>query len=166
MIDWYLFLKITHFIGVALGVGGATFAEIFYLKAKRDGVIEPLEADYMKTAVFVLRLGLFILVVSGFGFFLVYRFTLAGALILDPQLWAKLTIVLVLIFNAFLTAAQKAPMWLASAISFTSWYAALIIGAWSSLEASYSSVIIVYIIAIFVVALILEIIRKALKIPS
>lgn len=164
--DWYSFLIISHLIGAVLGVGGATFAEIFYLKAKRDGVIDPLEVDYIKNTITVLRVGLFILVFSGFGFLLLYRFEGAGAAILDARLWAKLLIFLVIIFNAFLMQARKIPMWLASSISLTSWYAALIIGGWRTLSASFGSIMIAYIIAIIVVAIVLELIKKLLKIPS
>jgi len=164
--DWYTFLLVSHLIGVALGAGGATFAEIFYLKAKRDGVVEPFEVDYIKNTVTVLRIGLAILILSGFGFFLLHRFSGAGLSILDAQLWAKLTIVLVLIFNAFLMQARKIPMWLASSISITSWYFALIIGGWRALQAPYITIIIAYIAAIFAIALILELIKRMLKIPS
>ena len=105
--DWYTFLIIIHLIGTVLGVGGATFAEIFYFKAKKDGVIEPLEVDYLRTAYFVLRIGLFILIISGFGFLLFYRLIGAGEVLLNQKLWAKLGIVVILVFNAFLIQAKK-----------------------------------------------------------
>lgn len=162
--NWDLFLMISHIIGVALGVGGATFTEIFSLKARRDGIIEPMEVDYIRTAVTVLRIGLFILILSGFGFLLLYRFENNGAGIMDPKLWAKLSIVGVLIINAFLLQLRKVPFWLGAAISLTSWYAALILGAWRTLSTPFLNIIIVYIIAIFVVALVLHIIEKILDI--
>ncbi|MEK7549225.1 MAG: hypothetical protein AAB496_01920 [Patescibacteria group bacterium] len=164
--DWYTFLIITHLIGTVLGAGGATFAEIFYLKAKRDGVIEPLEIDYLKTIYFILRIGLFILIISGFGFLLLYRLMGNGEALLNSKLWAKLGIVVILVLNAFLIQAKKIPMWLGASISITSWYGALILGAWRTLDASFVSIIIIYIIAVFIVAGILELIKKYLKIPA
>ena len=35
--DWHTALIVIHLIGTALGVGAATFAEIFYIKSLRDG---------------------------------------------------------------------------------------------------------------------------------
>ena len=164
--DWYTFLIITHLIGTVLGAGGATFAEIFYLKAKRDGVIEPLEIDYLKTIYFILRIGLFILIISGFGFLLLYRLMGNGEALLNSKLWAKLGIVVILVLNAFLIQAKKIPMWLGASISITSWYGALILGAWRTLDASFVSIIIIYIIAFFIVAGILYLIKIYLKIPA
>ena len=164
--DWYNFLIIAHLIGTVLGVGGATFAEIFYLKAKKDGVIEPLEIDYLRTIYFILRIGLFILVITGFGFLLFYRLIGAGEVLLNPKLWAKLGIVVILVFNAFLIQTKKIPMWLGASVSLTSWYGAMILGAWRTLDASFASIIIVYIIAVFIMAGILKLIRRYLKIPQ
>lgn len=160
-------LIITHLIGAVLGVGGATFAEIFYLKAKKDGVIEPLEIDHLRTIYFVLRIGLFISAITGFGFLLFYRLIGAPAeVFFNPKLWAKLSILIVLILNAFLIQIRKIPMWLGASVSLTSWYSALILGSWRTLDASFVSIIIFYIIAVFVIAGILELIKKFLKIPK
>ena len=164
--NWHSFLIIVHLIGTVLGVGGATFAEIFYLKAKRDGVIEPLEVDYLKTSYLVLRIGLFILIISGFGFLLFYRLSGYGGGLLNPKLWAKLAIVVILILNAFLIQIRKIPMWLGASVSLTSWYGAMILGAWRTLDASFISIIIAYVIAIFIVVGILELIKRYLKIPQ
>lgn len=164
--DWYTFLIIIHLIGAVLGVGGATFAEIFYLKAKKDGVVEPLEIDHLRTIYFVLRIGLFILLMSGLGFLLFYYLNGAGQALLSPKILVKLSIVFILIFNAFLAKAKKIPMWFSAAISLTSWYTAMILGAWRTLDASFVNIIIVYIVAVFIVAGILELIKKYLKIPT
>lgn len=162
--DWYTFLIIVHLIGTVLGVGGATFTEIFYLKAKRDGIFEPYEIDYIRIAVFVMRIGLAILIVSGFGFLLLYRLNGANEMLLASKLWAKLAIILVLILNTYLMQAKKIPMLIGASLSLTSWYAALVLGAWRSLTASFISIIIVYIVAVILVVLILKIVEKRLQI--
>lgn len=41
--DLHSILITTHLIGVALGVGGATFGGILYLKAMKDGKVDPME---------------------------------------------------------------------------------------------------------------------------
>ncbi|MCR4284404.1 MAG: hypothetical protein NUV64_03800 [Parcubacteria group bacterium] len=158
--DLQLFLVFTHIIGTILGTGAATFAEIFYLKAKRDGVFEPLEVDYLKTSYFVLRVGLFILVLSGFGFLVTLRLNEFGDPLLGVKLWSKLAIVLIITANAFLIQARKMPMWLGSAISITSWYTATILGLWRGIPYSFGQIAVFYLLSIFIVSYILHVIDK------
>lgn len=162
--NWHTFLTISHIIGTALGVGGATFAEIFYLKAIKDGVVEPTETDFLRTTYKILRLGLIILVLSGFGYLLLYRLS-GQPWIYSPRVWAKLTATLVILFNALLIQARKMPMWLGSSLSLTSWYAALIIGSWR-FDASYAYIMLIYAIAIIIIALALTVIRKLVGIKT
>ncbi|GMQ95257.1 MAG: hypothetical protein BMS9Abin13_370 [Patescibacteria group bacterium] len=159
--DWETLLIVTHIIGTTLGVGGATFAEVFYLKAIRDGVVSPVEGDFLKTTYAIMRTGLVLLVLSGFGFLLLYRLNGAEALLLNGALWAKLTIVLVLVANAVMIQIRKMPMWLATSLSLTSWYAALVLGAWRGIPYSFLEILIGYVVAVFAVAYILETIKKA-----
>lgn len=157
-------MTISHIIGTVLGVGGATFAEIFYLKSAKDGQIEAYESSTLKTIFYVLRIGLIILVLSGFGYLILARLTGNTELLYEPKLWAKLTIIIVLLFGVIAWQAKKVPIWLGSSGSLTSWYAALILGAWRGLEASYFSIMIVYLLAVLFVAAALSIIRKSLGI--
>lgn len=155
-----LFLVFAHIVGVVLGTGGSTFAEIFYLKAKRDGVFEPLEVDYLKTSYFVLRIGLFIIVLSGFGLLILLRLNEFGDPLLGVKLWAKLLIVLILVFNAFLIQIRKMPMWLGSSLSITSWYTATILGLWRGIPYSFGQVMVFYLLSVMVVAYVLHVIDK------
>lgn len=157
--DILTFLVIFHIIGAVLGVGGATFAEIFYVKAMQDGVIDPMEGAWMKVIYRVLRIGLVLAVLSGFGFLLLYRLTGEEEKLLDPKLWAKMTIIIILLVNAILLTARKIPFWLGSSLSFTSWYAALILGAWHEIPYSYLNIMIFYSLAVVLIAIILEFIR-------
>jgi hypothetical protein len=163
--DWITFIRLSHIIGTVLGAGGATFAEIFYLKAKKDGVINPNESDFLRITYAVLRIGAIILVLSGFAFLIFYRLTGRSEWLLSERLWAKLTIVLIIFINALIFQARKISVLRGSAISLTSWYAALILGVWR-IRADYFVILIGYLIAIFIVALILDRIRKILKIPT
>jgi hypothetical protein len=162
--EWQVFLTISHLIGTVLGVGGATFAEIFYLKAAKDGQINIHESSTLKTIYYVLRIGMIILILSGFGYLIFYRLTGQTHLLYNPTLWAKLTIILVLLFGVVAWQAKKIPMWLGSAVSLTSWYAALVLGAWRGLEASYLTIIIAYFFAIVLAVVALAFIRKLLGI--
>ncbi len=164
MIDWFTLLSVTHIIGAVLGVGAATFAEIFFLKSLRDGTIDPIEGSFLKVTYRVIRVGLALLIFSGFGFLLLYRLEGATGLLYNPALWAKLTIVIILVMNAVLIQARHIPIRWGSALSLSSWYAALVIGAWSGLSASYGAVLLWYGLLVVVVFATLSVIRKILKI--
>jgi hypothetical protein len=160
MIDIHLILIIAHLIGVALGVGGATFGGILYLKAMKDGKVDPMEGEWLGVIFTVLRIGLVIAILSGFGFFLEYRFTGQEERLFDPRLWAKMTIILALVSNALLIQMRRIPMWFGEALSITSWYSALVLGIMRGANYSYFTFLIFYIIAVFIVMGILKIIKK------
>lgn len=158
--DLHSILLITHLIGVALGVGGATFGGILYLKAMKDGKIDPMEGEWLSIIFKVVRIGLAILVVTGFGFFLEYRFTGQEERLLDPRLWAKLTIILILVANALMIQMRKIPMWLGESLSLTSWYGALVLGIMRGADYSYFTFLIFYAISVVIVIGILSIIKR------
>lgn len=160
--DIHTFLIAVHLIGTALGVGGATFAEIFYVKALRDGEVNPIEGDFLRTTYRVIRFGLALLVLSGFGFLLLYRFTGMEERLYSPVLWSKLTIVFIILINAALIQSHKIPMWLGSALSFASWYAAMLLVPLKVFKYPYLTIMGWYVVAVLVTALVLGFIRKML----
>lgn len=164
--EWHTFLVVVHIIGTALGVGGATFAEIFLLKAVRDGEIDPIESSFMQVTYRVVRVGLVLLVLSGFGFLILYRFTGLEERLYSPLLWAKLSIVVVILINAILLQTRRIPLWLGSALSFASWYAAMLIIPLRSviMPITYLEIMGWYILSVMVVALSLGVVRKFLGI--
>ncbi|MCR4330304.1 MAG: hypothetical protein NUV49_00215 [Patescibacteria group bacterium] len=164
--EWHTFLVVVHIIGTALGVGGATFAEIFLLKAVRDGEIDPIESSFMQVTYRIVRVGLALLVLSGFGFLILYRFTDLEARLYSPLLWSKLTIVVVILINAILLQTRRIPLWLGSALSFASWYAAMLIIPLrpAIMPITYLEIMGWYIAFVAIVALALGIIRKSLGI--
>ncbi|MBL7045914.1 MAG: hypothetical protein ISR99_02705 [Parcubacteria group bacterium] len=156
----YPLLTISHIIGTVLGVGGATFAEFLYIRAIKDGEVDAEEKIVLGTTYRIIRIGLFLSVISGFGFLLLFRFTGVEERLLDPKLWAKMSIVIILAFNAILLTMHKIPFWLGSSLSLTSWYAALILGSWRPYPYTFMETIIVYVMAVFIVAYILHFIRS------
>lgn len=164
--EWHTFLIVVHLIGAALGVGGATFAEIFLLKAVRDGEIDPVESSFMQVTYRVVRVGLFLLILSGFGFLILYRFTGLEERLYSPLLWSKLSIVVVILINAILLQARHIPLWLGSALSFASWYAAMLILPLrpAIMPISYLEIMGWYVVSVAVVAVALSIIRRSLGI--
>lgn len=166
--DWHTFLIITHLIGTVLGVGAATFAEIFLLKSLRDGTVDPVEGSFLKMTYRVIRIGLALLVLSGFGFLILYRMTGLEERLLSPLLWAKLAIVGIILANALLMQARKIPLWLGSALSLASWYGAMMIiplrSVFKSINAGFLDVILIYTAFVIITTIALFGIRRALGI--
>jgi hypothetical protein len=161
--DWYTFLKFAHIFGTVLGVGGSTFAEIFYIKFKKDSQIDPLESNVLKTCYSVLRWGLALLVFSGFGYLILWRLNYLGPdVFYNPGFLAKMTIILVLLFVSFLMNFKRINLELGSTIAITSWYAAMILGIWRSIQMSYFGFLFWYLVGIVVAYFFLGFLRKAI----
>jgi hypothetical protein len=142
--DLYTALVLAHVVGTVLGVGGATFAEVNLIRALKDGEITPEEGYLMRGVYAILRLGFFLLIVSGFGFLLYYRLHGMEEFLYSEKLWAKLTVIGVLSVNAILLQTHKIPLLWGSAISFVSWYMALALGVMRGVDYSYGMILIVY----------------------
>lgn len=104
----------------------------------------------------ILRVGMVLLVISGFGYLLLARLTGKAPYLYEPRLWAKLTLTVVIVLNALLLQVRKIPLFLGAAISLVSWYAALILGIWRKLELSYLAIMGSYILIVFIVAAVLR----------
>ena len=154
--DWHTALILGHIVGTVLGVGGATFAEVHLIRALRDGVMSADESSIMQTTYTIIRIGFFILILSGFGFLLLARLEDQATWFYSIKLWAKLGIVGIIGVNAALLQLRWIPLLWGSAIAITSWYAALILGAMGRGEYSFFWIYAVYIAAIVVVYLILR----------
>ncbi len=151
---------IIHIVGTALGVGGATISDFLFFKVLKKGNLDKVEYGFLKAISKVIWIGFFILVLSGFGFLILYRLNLPEAgLIYNPKLWAKIVVVLIILFNGILMHAKiftffeknlgkkfteidfrkKANLiFTTGAISIISWYSVLILGGWRSLNFKYS----------------------------
>lgn len=162
----YEFLVVVHIIGTVLGVGAATFAEIHYLRFASDDIITDDEKKTLATTYTVLRFGLFLLVVSGFSFLLYYRLTEYVEPLTRPSFWAKMTIIGVLIGNAWALQARLMPLAVGSALSLTSWYGALVLGVIGTTSTSYLALLFYYAIAVVLVGLGLHAIRRHMRAPK
>ncbi|HEX9664495.1 MAG TPA: hypothetical protein VGA49_01595 [Patescibacteria group bacterium] len=163
---WYTFLIISHLIGTALGVGGATASDFLFFKSIKDRQIDRTEFGFLKIVSNLVWAGFLILVFSGFGFLLLYRLQLP-ALAPDSwqRFWAKMTVVMIIFLNGLVMHwkvfplfeehidkklitpdfIKKAPIvFTTGAISIISWYSGLILGAWRELTLSYLEIIFLY----------------------
>ncbi|MBL4644325.1 MAG: hypothetical protein JKX80_00475 [Candidatus Pacebacteria bacterium] len=162
--DWFSALTISHIIGTVLGVGGATFAEINILRALKDGKISSDESYLMHGVYSTIRLGFFILLISGFGFLVFFRLNGMEAELFEPKLWAKMTIIGFLGLNAMLLQIRVIPLMWGSAISITSWYAALVIGSLHDIPYSYFTILAIYVVAVTIsFAILMRIHRSMIK---
>lgn len=161
----YELLIIVHIIGTVLGVGAATFAEIYYARFNSDDILSDDERKTLATTFVVLRIGLFILVVSGFGFLLYMRLTEYVEPLSSPTFWAKMTVVGVLVTNALLLQIRLIPLAVGAAVSLTGWYTALIFGVIGKTSASYLELMLYFAVATVLVGFILEDIRNHLHGP-
>lgn len=154
-------LILLHVLGTILGVGGATFIEIFLIRALQDGVMDPVERGFMGITYRVVRIGIVINLFSGIAFFLYYNYHGQYGQLYNPLLWAKMVMFGMIILNAVLLQAKVVPLWLGSALSFVSWYAVFYMGMMmQTLTASFWEVLFYYAIAVLVGAGVLSLVRK------
>ncbi|OGD89728.1 hypothetical protein A3D07_03795 [Candidatus Curtissbacteria bacterium RIFCSPHIGHO2_02_FULL_42_15] len=159
--DWNVFLRELHVLGTALGVGGSTFAEIFAIKFAKDKKIDIFEHEILKVCITVIRIGLIILTFSGLGLLVLWRMKLLGSdVFYSGRFLAKMTILLILIFIALLMNFRFVNLKLGSAISTASWYAAMILGIWRGLHASYFAIMLGFGVFVVLVYFLLEYARK------
>ena len=165
--NWQNALAITHVIGVALGVGGATLNEIFYLKFKTmlGSQVSPSGNTLFALIRRTFYAGLALLIVSGLGFVVLYWFNGVQEFFSNPRLLAKLTIVAILLVGLVVSRAKQ-QTFLASAVSLASWYGALAIGTWRTLDASYGTIMGWYGIAVIAFIVVLLLIRRWLGVKS
>lgn len=154
--DLYTALVITHIVGTVLGVGGATFVEVHLVRALRDGVVSPEEGALMQTTYSVLRVGFFLLIMSGFGFLILARLSENVAWFYSVKFWIKLSIVGIIAANAALIQLRWIPILWGSAIALVSWYAALVLGVLRGGEYSPYWILGIYVVAIITVYAILR----------
>lgn len=154
-----------HLIGFALGIGGATIADILFLRFLRDFVISRKEADILRTISQLLWVALAVLVLSGIGLYLPE----AARLNESSKFLVKMTVVGVLVVNAAWLNLYLSPRLVTlsfgrkthpggdnvprlrriafalGALSITSWYTAFVLGLLESVPLNYWSLLGVYV---------------------
>ncbi len=103
-------------LGLSLGVGGSTFALIFYIKALEDGVIDASEKRLMHTVYVVMRVGILMIFLGLLGFVFAGGILAARVHVYE---WFLLTII---IGNAVLMHYRYMPMRFGPVIAGGSWY--------------------------------------------
>lgn len=157
-------ILIGHFLGVALGLGGATITDIFFFKFLKDFRISEWEADVMHTFSQVIWFALALLVLTGLGLYLHE----AEELNQSAKFLVKMIVVAIIIVNGAFLNLLVAPQlvkisfgekhkqrpgelhrerriaFALGAISIVSWYSAFILGMLRELPLEFSSLLLIY----------------------
>lgn len=172
LVDYKKIVLILHLLGFALGVGGATFADIFFFKFLRDFKITKEEDNILRTMSQIIWVGLFIAIISGIGLYLPMQEVLNES----SKFLTKVVVVTIITVNGAFLNLLISPRLVAmsfkkemlnvarvhrmrklsfalGAISFTSWYSAFILGTLKSLPFTFPQVLAMY-IGLLVVAII------------
>lgn len=171
---------IFHAFGVAIGLGAATIADIFFLKFLGRFRISKSEADILHTLSQVIWAALGILVLSGLGLYLPE----AAALSVSAKFLARMIVVGVIILNgAFLNlfispklirisfgeAHHHTPGELhyfrklafgMGAVSIISWYTAFVFGFLSEASSSLQNLLTIYLVIAAIAVVISQIVER------
>ncbi|AUX79295.1 hypothetical protein [Sinorhizobium fredii] len=91
------FLRLVHFAGLVIGFGGAVFLDLLVARYRRMTMTVELVGNIEWVSRFV-ALGLLLLWISGAGLLLLYQVSEPEKL-MNPKIWAKVTIVAILSIN-------------------------------------------------------------------
>lgn len=174
-------LEFIHVIGVVLGVGGATVSDLLFFKSIKDGKIDEREFGYMKMISKVVWTGFAVLVFSGVSLFILARLNLLGPKVMyNSGIWAHIAAAAVILFNGLVMHWKVFPAFESSlgipfgkaeqilknrkiifttgAISITSWYFALILGATRGFGLPLSWILAAYAFAVCGVVIVANVI--------
>ncbi len=167
-----LALLIIHIIGTIVGVGGATLIEVHLNQALKDKNISSDEREFLKLDYTIVRVGLILAILSGFGLLAYHRIMEHYGVMMNPIVWSKLVIVIIIAINTLLLQAKRINLYWGAAFSFVSWWAAAIFGVFitervpidifgkGSFISSFGSVMLIYGVTVIVGAYILHRIRN------
>lgn len=142
-------LRIVHFVGLALGLGAATVLDLMIFRFFINGKVTSEQWAIFDFGSKIVNAGLVLLWATGFGF-LAYYGAFEPIKFGNEKVWAKMLIVLILTINGFfihavilpkvkaqigksllegMSTREKSVLLTSGAISATSWYVPLLLGA-------------------------------------
>ncbi len=172
--DTKTILTIIHLFGAVLGAGGAFVSDFMFLKSVKDQNISDTEIGFLQLGGKVVWAGLFILVASGAGLYLLDM----DRYLASSKFLAKTTIVGVIIANGIIVHTIHIPqiikdkyvkkrlvLLVSGAISSVSWSSALVLGALRHVPYSYIHIMSVY-AGFLCIAILITMFYKEKLIPS
>lgn len=162
--DIFTALIILHLVGTVLGVGGATMIEVHLNRALATGMT-PDHRSLLGLNFLVLRVGLVLALFTGFGFIVYYVLHGQEFRLQNPVFWAKMLMVVIVAVNALLLQAHKIGLYWGSALSFITWWMAMILGTFLTNNVRYGfiEIMVTYVVLIVVGAYVLHKLREYVK---
>jgi hypothetical protein len=168
------FLILGHIIGTAIGVGGATIADVLFFRSIRDGKISQDEFLTMKLLSRIIMAGFMLLVISGLGFFILLWLNTGSLAGMPDRMSAKLYIVAIIFLNSRILAYKVLPLiknsvgkniqpilernsflvLTSGSVSIISWYSALLLGSWREIPFSFIQILGIYICVLVVTCIV------------
>ena len=170
--DTHFILIVLHIVATILGVGGATMIEIHLNKALRDGTMDAVERSFLGSDFYVTRVGMTLGFLTGMGFVIEYWMYDQLFRLNSGVFWAKMTIFLIIVVNAYLLHKHKIGLYWGSAFSFVSWWTVMFLGMFLSNSVavlpgkafvSFLLVMLMYGVTVMIGAQLLHMIRERLK---
>ena len=92
---------------------------LYKIVARRE--IDPTESGFLQVTYRIMRIALVLLVLSGLDFLFLYRLPRLEDRLYSPLIWAKLSIVILILINAILLQTRRIPMWQRIFVRFMVW---------------------------------------------
>ena len=160
--DIYQIIVASHVVATILGTGGATIAEFQITRALKDKKVSDEERALMHVNYTMIRVGIAIMLVSVIAMFWYHLSQGNDFILFSEKLWIKDLMFIVIIINAVVLTKRWIPLWLGASVSFTSWWGATLLGLAGRLPYDFTTYLIGYIFAIFIVAYLLKVIHRLL----
>ena len=100
-------MYILHYIGIAWGVGGATFATILNAKAGKDKALAPLVSKMMKPISVLMQISIVLLIVSGVILKRVVEWPIDGEIYMSKIILFMVLLVVVIVMITLSTKIKK-----------------------------------------------------------
>lgn len=160
--DIYQIIVASHVVATILGTGGATIAEFQITRALKDKKVSDEERALMHVNYTMIRVGIAIMLVSVIAMFWYHLSQGNDFILFSEKLWIKDLMFIVIIVNAVALTKRWIPLWLGASVSFTSWWGATLLGLAGRLPYDFTTYLIGYIFAIFIVAYLLRVTHRLL----
>lgn len=135
-------------------------AEVNINTALKDKQVSLDERALLHGTYTLIRVGMVLLVISVVAMMWYHIANDTVGRLLVEKVWFKEFLFVIIIANAVAISNRWVPLWLGAATSFTSWWAATILGVAGYLPYSFTTFLIGYLVALAVVAGILHLIRE------
>src|SRR3989344_6211666 len=162
MIMLFSIVEVLGRMAISLGVGGSTFALIFYFMGKHSAVFHETGRPYQKVVYRVLRIAMALILLTEIAKIIAYMQSgvrIQDFLAADPLLFIW-TVIAVLFVNPVLMTFHLLPTKIGAAIQAASWYTLGIITAVPTVTFPYVPLLLTYAGAMVGMAVVVELITQ------